>query len=101
MRAGARSSDAAIVTCLSRTLAEKVERREKLQLRIRGAPRTCPGIESHDTLVLRHADVRARAIDSPAEFQSRRVYGPDNPIVTPPGARTTAIVTPSITRVGG
>jgi hypothetical protein len=27
-------------------------------------------------------------------------YGPDNPIVTPPGARTTAIVTPSITRVG-
>src|ERR1700682_6396861 len=28
-------------------------------------------------------------------------YGPDNPIGTPPGARTTAIVTPGITCVGG
>src|SRR5687768_5511114 len=28
-------------------------------------------------------------------------YGPDNPIGTPPGARTTAMVTPGITRVGG
>ena len=28
-------------------------------------------------------------------------YGPEKPICTPPGARTIAIVTPSITRVGG
>ena len=27
-------------------------------------------------------------------------YGPENPIGTPPGARTIATVTPSITRVG-
>src|SRR5829696_7957980 len=28
-------------------------------------------------------------------------YGPEKPIWTPPGARTIAVVTPSITRVGG
>src|ERR1051325_4213761 len=35
------------------------------------------------------------------KVQSDDSYGPENPTRTPPGARTTAIVTPSIIRVGG
>ena len=35
------------------------------------------------------------------KWAPRHRHGPEKPIVTPPGARTRATVTPSITRVGG
>src|SRR5439155_16945499 len=50
-----------------------------------------------------HASAAARIASAErvtCRFVCTSDYGPDRPTGTPPGARTTAIVTPSMTRVG-